>query len=593
MESDTLQKAPSGIRPNAANVRAFLQSWLACAAFYFPVFWICFSLVRCARDLVRWALFGAHVADVGLSPLSAFIMMSRARNQGSIHPRWTYENSDWMVLCVVLITVALLVLLGKRQRLLAGLGLGTLADLALMMELSRRVFAPRLFPGPWLIFGGLIYLAVLALGLRWTLSAWPAIGSLRRYPGRLVVLASVFVILPLCLLTWFRLSSRFFAWWNFAALIIPAALAATVVSLWPVRKMQPPQPNGWRSFSFGVVATCVMIFGIQQGARAIGRARTAAIHKILAAYPPVDANAPYPKLFFQKGVNFTVEGPDGYSSAEGRRILASLPQFGVNAVALVPYGFTRTGKSPTVGFGGWERDDQMRVAARVAHARGMRVMLKPAIWNAISLQFQSPQERRVWFQQYQKFLVHYARLATEIHADIFCIGGEFTHLSRYDAEWRTLIASVRQIYPGPLVYAANFGQEFETVKFWDALDYIGLQEYYPLPSDLDASSVIERVEKVQREFNKPVIFTEVGFSSAAGANRDPWNDSGPSQVDLDLQRECYQAIFRAFYGKPWFEGMYWWRIGSDGDGGPQNDSFTPWDKPAMNVVKRWYTDGGR
>jgi Glycoside Hydrolase Family 113 len=593
MESDTLQKAPSGTRASAATMRAFLESWLTCAVFYFPVFWICSSLVRCARDLVRWALFGARVEDVRLSPFSAFIMVSHAGNPGSIHPRWTYENSAWMVLLVVLIAVALIVLLGRRQRLLAGLSVGTLGDLALVMELSRRLFGRRLFPGPWLIFSSLIYLVVLALGLRWTLSAWPLSGNWQRYCGRLAVLASVFVALPLCLLTWFRLSSGFFPWWNVLILIVPAAIAAVVASLWPVRKAQPPHPNGWRLFSFGVVATCVMIFGIQQGARAIDRSRSAAIRKILAAYPPVDANAPYPKLFFQKGVNFTVEGPDGYSSAEGRRILESLPQFGVNAVALVPYGFTRPGRSPTVGFGGWERDDQMRVAARVAHARGMKVMLKPAIWDAISLQFQSPQERRVWFDQYQKFLVHYARLATEIHADIFCIGGEFTHLSQYDAEWRKLIASVRQIYPGPLVYAANFGQEFETVKFWDALDYIGLQEYYPLPSDLDASSVIEQVENVQGEFNKPVIFTEVGFSSAAGANRDPWNDSGPNQVDLKLQTECYQAIFRAFYAKPWFEGMYWWRIGSDGDGGPQNDSFTPWRKPAMNVVKRWYTDGGR
>ncbi|MGH9431562.1 MAG: glycoside hydrolase family 113 [Terriglobia bacterium] len=592
MVPDTLEKASSGVEANAATGRAFLQAWLACAAFYFPIFWISTSLVRSARGLVRLVFFGGRLTGARLSPFSAYLIVGFPRNPGNAHPQWAYPNSAWMVLVVVLVAVLLVMLVAKQHRLLDGLALGTLGNTALVMELSPRVLASRHFPGVWPTFSAVVYIAVLAIGLRWMITGWPASESLRSYHGRVTILASVFVLLPLLLFCGLRFSSGFFVSW-LEVLVTPAAIGAVVVSLWPVRKPREPRRNGWKSFSFGLVATCLMIFGIQQGARAIDNARTAAIHQIMAAYPPVDPNAPYPKLFFQKGVNFTVEGPDGYSSAGGRHILESLPQYGVNAVALVPYGFTRRGRSPTVGFGGWERDDQMRVAARVAHARGMKVMLKPAMWDAISLQFQSPEERHIWFEQYQTFLEHYARLATEIHADIFCIGGEFTHLSQYDAQWRPLIAQVREIYPGPLVYAANFGQEFETVKFWDALDYIGLQEYYPLPDDLDASSVMEEVESVQQRFGKPVIFTEVGFSSVKGTNRAPWDDSGSQKIDLGLQVSCYQAIFRVFYAKPWFEGMYWWRIGSDGDGGPQNSSFTPWDKPAMNVVKRWYTEGGR
>lgn len=53
------------------------------------------------------------------------------------------------------------------------------------------------------------------------------------------------------------------------------------------------------------------------------------------------------------------------------------------------------------------------------------------------------------------------------------------------------------------------------------------------------------------------------------------------------------AVFRAFYDKPWFEGMYWCNVESDGGGGRENGSFTPWGKPAMGVLNRWYTEGGR
>ena len=60
-----------------------------------------------------------------------------------------------------------------------------------------------------------------------------------------------------------------------------------------------------------------------------------------------------------------------------------------------------------------------------------------------------------------------------------------------------------------------------------------------------------------------------------------------------MQASCYEAICRAFYQKPWFEGMYWWKIGTDGEGGPADASLTPWGKPAMEVLSRWYLHGDR
>ena len=63
------------------------------------------------------------------------------------------------------------------------------------------------------------------------------------------------------------------------------------------------------------------------------------------------------------------------------------------------------------------------------------------------------------------------------------------------------------------------GPEFETLRFWDALDYIGLNNYYPLPEDLATDAIVARVESVQRKFRKPVIFPEAGFASLESPNR--------------------------------------------------------------------------
>ncbi|MGH7868615.1 MAG: glycoside hydrolase family 113, partial [Candidatus Dormibacteraceae bacterium] len=428
---DTLETVSPGLDADSGSAakHPFPQAWLTCAALYYPIFWVCASAVQSARSLVRWVFLGGHLTGIRLSFFAADFVVRSPRNLGNTYQHWTYRNSTWMVFLVVLVAVILIMLLARRRRMLAGLTLGTLGNIALVLELSPGLFESRRLPGMWGILSAGCYLVVLAVGLLWLLAGWPAGERLRSYHRRLTILVSTFVLLPLLLFCWLRFSSHFLIpRMAVLAFVAPATLAAIVLSFWRVRRPRQLPPSGWRPANFGLVATCVVIFGVQQGARAIDKVRIETIRKILAAYPQADPLAPYPTLFFQKGVNFTVEGPDGYSSDEGRQVLESLPQYGVNAVALVPYGFTRQGHSPTVGFGGWERDDQMRVAARVAHSRGMKVMLKPAIWDASNLQIQSPEERQIWFEQYQKFLEHYARLAVEIHADIFCIGGEFTHL---------------------------------------------------------------------------------------------------------------------------------------------------------------------
>jgi glycosyl hydrolase family 113 len=304
----------------------------------------------------------------------------------------------------------------------------------------------------------------------------------------------------------------------------------------------------------------------------------------------------YPRLFFQKGVNFTAEYPDIYGSKGADERLSELKKYGVNAIALVPYGFASE-KPVRIRFNlGWEKDSGVERLAEIAHGAGMRVLLKPQLFVREgypgSLEYSAAGERKEWFAQYRIFLEHYAMLAERIHADVFCVGVELDKLSKYNSEWRVLIARARELYPGPLVYAANFGEEFESVRFWDALDYVGMDEYYSLPDSLSTDELVAKVETVQKRVRRPVIFTEAGFPSVEGGNQNPW-DERPRGLSLELQARCYEQIFRAFYDKPWFQGMYWWKVGTNGFGGAKDGSHTPWGKPAMEVVGRWYRKSER
>jgi len=152
--------------------------------------------------------------------------------------------------------------------------------------------------------------------------------------------------------------------------------------------------------------------------------------------------------------------------------------------------------------------------------------------------------------------------------------------------------SGRELYPGPLVYAANFGAEFESIQWWDALDYIDLDNYYPLPDDFSTAEVEHRIGTVQARFGRPVLFTEAGFASRRGSNKMPWDDKNGELSTAD-QARGYEALFAAFYSRPWFAGAYWWKVGTNGYGGPADGSHTPWRKPAMEAVRRWYQNGAR
>jgi hypothetical protein len=306
--------------------------------------------------------------------------------------------------------------------------------------------------------------------------------------------------------------------------------------------------------------------------------------------------SPARSLLFQRGVNFTAEGRAGYTPEVARPMLLKLRVYGVNSIALVPYAFSAPDR-PMVRFGGgWEREENIASVAAAARELGFKVLLKPQVWMRGSftgdLYFERAEDRAEWFRQYEQYLIAQAKLATRIRADLFCVGVEFVKLSRDESQWRRLIALARKHYRGPITYAATQGAEFEDLRFWDAVDYIGLNQYYPLTAEYSAAEIAARVEQVARRWKKPVIITETGFSSYESPHLAPWDET-PRQVAPADQARAYEAVFRAFYGKPWLHGIYWWKVGTNGYGGPQDGSHTPWGKPAMEVVKRWYLNGRR
>jgi hypothetical protein len=119
--------------------------------------------------------------------------------------------------------------------------------------------------------------------------------------------------------------------------------------------------------------------------------------------------------------------------------------------------------------------------------------------------------------------------------------------SLLESHWRELIGQVRRIYTGDVTYAANFDQ-YQDVTFWDALDVIGVNAYFPLRRP-DASTEPAHLEKeltagwrnVLRELqsfratndlrDRPFLFTEIGYTYRKNTTLAPWARSGFTLIE--------------------------------------------------------------
>ena len=292
--------------------------------------------------------------------------------------------------------------------------------------------------------------------------------------------------------------------------------------------------------------------------------------------------------------------------------LDRLAALGTTHLTLIPFGFQEHIDTPAIRMNTdarWysESDDGIRQISLEAEERGMGLILKPHVWigrydaggqTRADLGFESEDDWTSWEADYRRFMLHYATLAQEVGADVLVVGTELARAARErPAFWRALIADVRARYDGKLTYAGNWHDEYADVPFWDALDYIGVQAYFPLTNSPGPPAVREAVAGWDRhaealhdlamEMDRPVLFTEIGYRSVSYAGQRPWawpQRDEPVPPDEAAQAALYQAFFERFAEVPWFAGaVFWkWHPAAEGD---RPLAFTPQGKAAEDVLR--------
>jgi hypothetical protein len=190
-------------------------------------------------------------------------------------------------------------------------------------------------------------------------------------------------------------------------------------------------------------------------------------------------------------------------------------------------------------------------------------------------------------------LLHYADLAQQAGASTLVIGTEMRTLSADEAHWRPLIAEVRAHFHGALTYAANY-DEFMNVPFWDALDYIGIDAYFPLAagdgppptaSELAAAwsarGYLDVIAGLSSRTGKKVLFTELGYRATRSTAAHPSAWDHTDVTDTQAQANAYGAFYTAVAQEPWMAGVYWWDVNA-GEWWIQD--YSPIGKPAERIL---------
>ncbi len=306
---------------------------------------------------------------------------------------------------------------------------------------------------------------------------------------------------------------------------------------------------------------------------------------------------------FQRGVNYTSWNTDELLSDISDYSLIYLSQLGVGHIALMAVYYQDDAESQGIYYDEEKTvsDESLGHAINMIHALGMKVMLKPHV-DLVDDDARSniiPSDE--WFKGYKEFILHYAALAAKYNVELFCIGTELSNTTteRWKANWLDIIKSVKQVYSGPLIYAANW-DEYETVSFWDEMDYIGMDAYFPLTNKNDPpkeeliaawnrqADILEKWLETSGH-DKPIVFTEIGYDTVLGSNKQPWRilPTLASQVESqDEQANCLESLLMVLTNRPWFKGFYWWNYFPRPDLGPLG--YTLRGKKGEKILSEWF-----
>jgi hypothetical protein len=246
----------------------------------------------------------------------------------------------------------------------------------------------------------------------------------------------------------------------------------------------------------------------------------------------------------------------------------------------------------------------------------------------------SIQYETAWFNSYTRFAVYYAIMARKLGVPLMIIGSDLAFIAtdnpltglsktpkanqggdpgvkcygRRDCEWRHVINAMHSAmykplgskrpttggdYSGRLTFAATVyfdptgnsselpTPEWSTITFWDDLDVIGIDAFFPLTNGITEPSVpqlteawhgqlsagqspngtptniVSALQQFAVHSNKQILFTAAGYESVSGCTSNPGTDTTGTTEDDTEQFNDMTALIKVFASENWWLGVIW------------------------------------
>ncbi len=284
-----------------------------------------------------------------------------------------------------------------------------------------------------------------------------------------------------------------------------------------------------------------------------------------------EAAGPHHKL---RGVIISThtDGRD-WGSPAMRSTMRDIREVGADWVCIHPYAeIAGDGNVRSWDFDPLDPPEWLTRPIEDAHALGLKILIKPhlAYWGSPfawrgDIAFTTDAQWRRFFTGYTTWIVNLADACR--NADGFVVGTELDSTLSHEKEWREVIARVREHTGVPLTYGANW-THYRQVPFWDALDVIGIQAYFPLVTGpgADSAQVGAGWGRLMRELHafagrehKKIVFTELGYNRAYDAPVRPWDYRVDGPDAEGMQAMCLRIALDAVEGEPSVIGVFLWK----------------------------------
>jgi hypothetical protein len=273
-----------------------------------------------------------------------------------------------------------------------------------------------------------------------------------------------------------------------------------------------------------------------------------------------------------EGVVLTSWWYDDYLRPQSDFTLEYLHGLGAESVSILATQYQDSSSPAAIYYDLWKTpmDSGIEHVIQKSKSLGMRTVLKPHVdptdgtWRG-NITFSSEAEWASWFNSYKNFILHYAQLAEDNGVDMLVIGTELAGTTHREADWSQLIDDIKAVFSGEITYAAD-NDNYQNITWWNRLDYIGVNAYFPLTASSDPtlselisewSLIAQELQAFSQAQGKKIIITEIGYQSYDGANMMPW--WAPTSIpDEQEQADCYEAFLSNLFNQGFIAGIYPW-----------------------------------